>query len=908
MKTIAILSHKGGVGKTYIAVNIAAYLAKKGKKVCLIDNDFHGPSIHTFFKPSVKWINNYLFGEEGIENSLQDFTEELLLIDESVIDQQKPLGRLFIGFADPSADSIRTVLRMSEKTSMRMLEKLLTLKKTLLSEPYHCDYLILDCPPGIGYSTINALIATDACLFIIKLSNADIVGTSNMITALYDSLKTKSLVIANFIPKDFLESEKAKEFHELVETFFTKNISDKVVDFLGWIPEDKTLLNTEFEQGLKTIRGQDSSRAIFTVNQPDHDFSMKIIETIPALFGETESQMFKDVHTPEEFYLKRLKIIVVGEPLVGKTALYHAISTGTVPERLQSTAGIDRYKLWEKQDGNTFLSAYWWDYAGQYAYRDIHRLFLTPDALYILVMNLRDSLEKNQAQYWLQSIREKAPKAKILPILTHYDQVNDNILGLTSAEDWQRLEVLISTYNTLEPIKVSNTEGTNINLVKTTINNLIRNSPRVPVPSFYLELETYISEYEEKIFLPIEALLKELDILFASKSDYSKDNLIKTLTYLSTRGLFHIVDLPSAPIIVIFDIDRVNKVISLIIDQAKLLKGYIQEVDILDVCADFFIRKNRREAAKIIAQLIVSIDLALVIPERSSSGRKTDSWFIPHASEIISEEQAAERYPSPFQHLETKIGQDLAYFHYKIFSLDNILPARILGHLINYIPYSEYNRIWRECTKNSEIPTILKAILYENNVPIIHYRTKSLSKGEIKIELYVTEDSLEKGLFSSLSYALGKFGASFKIADVQFIKTKLYSAQNDNFHERLNRLSEIPPDYLKSIRQALEIFNSAPSSTIITATAALEKLFTHLYTKRIGKPDPVMKFWEIIKGLEEANVIPRTVRIWADTVRLHRNNCAHNINPVSTNDVIVVLEEILYILEWYNTLLLKGHN
>jgi chromosome partitioning protein len=908
LKSIAILSHKGGVGKTYIAVNIAAYLAKKGKRVCLIDNDLHGPSIQTFFKPSVKWINNYLLGDESIEDSLQDFTEELLLTDESVTDRHEYLGRLFIGFADPSADSIRAVLRMSEKTSMRMLEKLLTLKKALLAEPYRCDYLILDCPPGIGYSTINALIATDACLFIIKLSNADIVGTSNMITALYDSLKAKSLVIANFIPKDFLESEKQEEFRELIIKFLVKNFSDKVVDFLGWIPEDKSLLDTEFEQGLRTIRGQESIRAIFTVNQPDHDFSTKIIEIVPAVFGETESQMFKTLDISKELYLKPLKIIVVGEPLVGKTALYHAISTGTVPERLQSTAGIDRYKLWERQEGNTRLSAYWWDYAGQYAYRDIHKLFLTPDALYILVMNLRNSLGKNHALYWLQSIREKAPKAKILPILTHHDQVDENILGMTSTEDWQRLEALRTTYNTLEPIKVSNTEGTNINKVKAAINNLISESPRVSAPSFYIELENYILEHEEKIFLSIEEIINELDIFFASRHDYTKENLIKTLFHLSALGLIHIIDVPSAPTIVIFDIDRVNKVISLIIDQAKLLKGYIQEVDILDVCADFFNREKRREAAKIIAQLMVSIDLALIITEQSSSGRKAVLWFIPHASEIISKEQAAERYPSTFRDLNTKIGHNLAYFSYRVSTLDNILPARILSLLINYLPFSEYNCIWRECPKDSDIPTILNAILFDFNTPILHYRATILSQGEIKIELHITEDSLEKGLFSSLSYALGKFGASFKIDEVQFIKTKLYSAQNDNFHERLNRLSKIPPDYLKSIRHALEIFNSAPSSTIITATTALEKLFAQLYWERIGKPVQDLKFWEIIKGLEEANVIPRTVRIWADTVRLHRNNCAHNINPVSTNDVIVVLEEILYILEWYNTLLLKGQN
>src|SRR5919197_1478012 len=75
---IAFHSYKGGTGKTTIAANLAALLAKKGNRVFLLDLDVYAPSLQAYFDAEPKkWINDFLNNTAEIGDIILDVTPTL---------------------------------------------------------------------------------------------------------------------------------------------------------------------------------------------------------------------------------------------------------------------------------------------------------------------------------------------------------------------------------------------------------------------------------------------------------------------------------------------------------------------------------------------------------------------------------------------------------------------------------------------------------------------------------------------------------------------------------------------------------------------------------------------------------------------------------------------------------------
>lgn len=144
---IAVVSAKGGVGKTTVSLNLALALAERGQRTLLVDLDPQGAVGHSLGKGDTDWpgVVDVLAGEARVEDVVvRTFEPKLSIL---------PRGRL-----DPvDAIELEELLREPE-----VLEGLL--------EPLEgsFDRMVLDTPAGVGAATRGALAVADWALVVFK--------------------------------------------------------------------------------------------------------------------------------------------------------------------------------------------------------------------------------------------------------------------------------------------------------------------------------------------------------------------------------------------------------------------------------------------------------------------------------------------------------------------------------------------------------------------------------------------------------------------------------------------------------------------------------------------------------------------------------------------------------------------
>lgn len=217
-KIIAIANQKGGVAKTTTAINLSASLAVAEKSVLLIDLDPQGNA-----------TSGVGVDYDSLDGSIYDLLIARRTFSELKIQTDIPYLDLLPAHIDLVGAEIELVT-MNSRESL--------LKEGLKGIVDQYDYLIIDCPPSLGFLTLNSLTAADSLLIPIQCEYYALEGLKLL-------LRTMQLIQKSLNPSLFIEGilltmfDKRNNLNNQVSEEVRTHFGDQV--FQSIIPRNITL-------------------------------------------------------------------------------------------------------------------------------------------------------------------------------------------------------------------------------------------------------------------------------------------------------------------------------------------------------------------------------------------------------------------------------------------------------------------------------------------------------------------------------------------------------------------------------------------------------------------------------------------------------------------------------------------
>lgn len=209
-KVISIANQKGGVGKTTTSVNMSTILAKRGKKVLLIDTDPQGNATSGLGidKQDEKSVYNVIIDETKIEETVKDTQIKTLKVCPSNINL--------------AGAEVELVSMMSRE--QRLKEKIDEIKDNY-------DFIIIDCPPSLGLITLNAFTASDTVLIPVQCEFYALEGLGQLINTielvrkhLNKNIQIEGAILTMYDARTNLSNQVVKEVKKYFEDKVYKTV------------------------------------------------------------------------------------------------------------------------------------------------------------------------------------------------------------------------------------------------------------------------------------------------------------------------------------------------------------------------------------------------------------------------------------------------------------------------------------------------------------------------------------------------------------------------------------------------------------------------------------------------------------------------------------------------------------
>ena len=210
-KIVSIANQKGGVGKTTTSINLSTILAKKGKKVLMIDADPQGNA-----------SSGVGIDRDELELSVYDVLINDIQLEEVVKKTNIKNLSLCPSNINLAGAEVELVSVMSREH--RLKEKLDTVK-----DEY--DFIIIDCPPSLGLITLNAFTASDTVLIPVQCEYYALEGLGQLLNTislvkkhLNKEIEIEGALLTMYDARTNLSNQVVKEVKKYFDNKVYKNV------------------------------------------------------------------------------------------------------------------------------------------------------------------------------------------------------------------------------------------------------------------------------------------------------------------------------------------------------------------------------------------------------------------------------------------------------------------------------------------------------------------------------------------------------------------------------------------------------------------------------------------------------------------------------------------------------------
>ena len=251
-KSIAVVSGKGGVGKSNFTTNFSSLLAKSGKKVVILDMDIGMGNVHILLGKTVQY-------------SLKDYLDGSATIDEVMFEGAHNLNYISGG------SGMSSILEWDEQMFNKIIEAFEYLQKNY-------DYILFDMGAGATSWSLDLLTSIDEIIVIATAEPTAIMDAYSMMK--YIHLKDADKTFYVLCNRAFNREEGTDTVNRLSGAM-QKFLSKEVVA-LGSLPEDPVVRKAVKEQ------------VPFSILYPQ----APITKTLEEIVGKFINHQIEEVHAP----------------------------------------------------------------------------------------------------------------------------------------------------------------------------------------------------------------------------------------------------------------------------------------------------------------------------------------------------------------------------------------------------------------------------------------------------------------------------------------------------------------------------------------------------------------------------------------------------------------------------------